>query len=166
MSSTLFSLLTASLIGVVAGAAYRDFRGGRARVWPTLLLALGAAAVWLMARPQQQLETKGGSDVGVAVVLCYGAMLLGMVAQYGYAQGERRQRRFRFEPVSFMMPIFASPIIFIPLLSLTTDLSVGGAFTQSKLMVYLVAFQNGFFWKSFFEQQRQRAVKETAHAAA
>jgi len=165
MSSTLFYLLTASLAGVVAGAAYRDFRRGHARVWPTVLLALGAAAVWLAARPQQ-LETKGGSDVSVAVVLCYGAMLLGMVAQYGYAQGERRQRRFRFELVGFMMPIFASPIIFIPLLSLTTDLSVGGAFTQSKLMVYLVAFQNGFFWKSFFEQQRQRAVEGTQRAAA
>ena len=165
MSSTLFLLLTVSLAGLVAGAAYRDFVRGPARIWPTVLIALGATAVWFAARPHG-LETKGDSDVSVAVVLCYLAMLLGMVAQYGYAQGERRQRRFRFELVSFMMPIFASPIIFIPLLSLTADLSLGGAFTQSKLMVYLVAFQNGFFWKSFFEQQRQRVTEQTAQARA
>jgi hypothetical protein len=28
-------------------------------------------------------------------------------------------------------------------------------------MVYLVAFQNGFFWKNFFEQ-RQKAAEHTA----
>jgi hypothetical protein len=53
------------------------------------------------------------------------------------------------------MPIFASPIVFIPLLTLTTDEALaGGAFTRAKLMVYLVAFQNGFFWRNFFEQRR------------
>jgi hypothetical protein len=31
----------------------------------------------------------------------------------------------------------------------------GGAFTRAKLMVYLVAFQNGFFWKKLFEQRRR-----------
>jgi hypothetical protein len=25
-------------------------------------------------------------------------------------------------------------------------------------MVCLVAFQNGFFWKSFFEERRQKAI--------
>jgi ABC-type glycerol-3-phosphate transport system permease component len=162
MSPTLFFLLIASLVGLIGVVAYRDFtRPEGARLWPTGLLAVLAAATWWLARPDG-LETKGGSDVGVAVVLCYLAMLFGMVAQYGYAQGERGRRRFRFELVSFLMPIFASPIIFIPLLSLTAELSVGGAFTQSKLMVYLVAFQNGFFWKGFFEQQRKRAVEQAA----
>jgi hypothetical protein len=31
-------------------------------------------------------------------------------------------------------------------------------------MVYLVAFQNGFFWKSFFEQRR-KTVEEGLHNA-
>ena len=35
------------------------------------------------------------------------------------------------------------------------------AFTKAKLMVYLVSFQNGFFWKSFFER-RQKAVEQEA----
>jgi hypothetical protein len=38
-------------------------------------------------------------------------------------------------------------------------MSIGGAFTKAKLMVYLVAFQNGFFWKSFFEQSRQKTLE-------
>jgi len=53
--------------------------------------------------------------------------------------------------------------VFILLLTITTDVSLSGAFKKSKLMVYLVAFQNGFFWKSFFEERRQKA---TASAAA
>jgi hypothetical protein len=57
----------------------------------------------------------------------------------------------------FLMPIFASPIVFIPLLTLTSEVAMGGAFTRPKLMVYLVAFQNGFFWKSFFEQRKAEA---------
>ena len=48
----------------------------------------------------------------------------------------------------------AAQTAFIPLLTLTSEVAIGGAFTRAKLMVYLVAFQNGFFWKSFFEQRR------------
>ena len=92
-------------------------------------------------------------------------MLLGMIAHYGYTQAERRKKRFTFEPMSFFMPIFASPIVFIPLLAIMSDVSDGGAFTHGKLMVYLVAFQNGFFWKSFFDQQK-RTVEQTTHAKA
>jgi hypothetical protein len=35
-------------------------------------------------------------------------------------------------------------------------------------MIYLVAFQNGFFWKGFFEKQRrehQRAAPDLARAS-
>ena len=56
------------------------------------------------------------------------------------------------------MPILVSPIVFIPLLTLTSELGAGGAFTRARLMAYLVAFQNGFFWKQLFEQRRQTAV--------
>jgi hypothetical protein len=160
MSTELSWALIASVIGLAVSVGYLDIRRhGRIRPWLIVLVAGAATAVWILARPAG-LETKGTIDEGLAIAVCYVAMLLGMVAQYGYAQAERGRRRFRFDLVSFMMPIFASPIVFIPLLSITTDLTLSGAFTQSKLMVYLVAFQNGFFWKSFFEQQRQRAVEQ------
>ena len=97
----------------------------------------------------------------VATALCYAAMLLGMIAQYFYKQAERGDKKLSFEPLEFLMPIFASPIVFIPLLTITSDLALTGAFTKGKLMVYLVAFQNGFFWKSFFEQRRKAAEHES-----
>ena len=67
----------------------------------------------------------------------------------------------------FLMPIFASPIVFIPLLTITSDVAMGGgAFTKSKLMVYLVAFQNGFFWKGFFDKARHKAQGTRLEAPA
>jgi hypothetical protein len=64
------------------------------------------------------------------------------------------------------MPIFASPIVFVPLLTLTTDVASGGVLGDGKLMVYLVAFQNGFFWKGFFEQRRAQAQPKAADTPA
>jgi hypothetical protein len=85
-------------------------------------------------------------------------MPLGMMAEYGYAKAERGETTFTFELMPFLMPISACPIVVLPLLTLTTgDAMVGGAFTRAKLMVYFVAFHNGFFWKGFFEQRRMAA---------
>ena len=53
------------------------------------------------------------------------------------------------------MPIFVSPIVFIPLLTVITDVNTTGAFAQPKLMVYFIAFQNGFFWRAFFAGEFQ-----------
>ena len=89
-------------------------------------------------------------------------MLLGMTAEYAYSLAERASRgeaRVKFDALTFLMPVFASPIVFIPLLTLTSEIGAGGgAFTRARLMVYLVAFQNGFFWKQLFEQRRQAAT--------
>ena len=111
------------------------------------------------------MESKGTIDETGPVVFCYLAMLLGMFAEYGYSQAEHGHTRLTFVLMDFLMPVFASPIVFIPLLTITADMAEGGAFTRSKLMVYLVAFQNGFFWKSFFEQRR-KAVQDGGLRAA
>jgi hypothetical protein len=60
------------------------------------------------------------------------------------------------------MPILASPIVFIPLLTIAGEVNAPGILSRAKLMVYFVAFQNGFFWKSFFEQRRQVIASEHA----
>jgi hypothetical protein len=142
-----------SLAGLLAGLIVSDiWRRRPRRVWPTAVMLVVSVGVYVFAF-REEVESKGAVDEGIAVVLSYVAMLLGMVAAYFYAQAERGRRRFRWEPMTFMMPIFASPIVFIPLLEII-DVSDGGAFTKAKLMVYLVAFQNGFFWKGFFEKKR------------
>jgi drug/metabolite transporter (DMT)-like permease len=156
-------MLLASLAGLTVGVAYADlWRRRPRRLWPTLAVVVVSAAVSVAisgAVSPPGLETKGPVEEGVAVVLCYLAMLSGMAAQYAYAQAERGRRRLKWEPLAFLMPVFASPIVFIPLLTIMTDIQLGGAFTKAKLMVYLVAFQNGFFWKGFFERQRETAAE-------
>jgi hypothetical protein len=157
MSRELSFLMMASLAGLVMGVAYADlWRRQPRRWWPTLALVAASCLLSVLVFPKD-VETKGAVEEGVAVVVCYLSMLLGMAAEYGYAQAESGRRRFKWEPMSFLMPIFASPIVFIPLLTIIGDMTLGGAFTKAKLMVYLVAFQNGFFWKGFFEQRREAA---------
>ena len=159
MSRPLILIVLASLIGLILGVAYADIGRRRSRrVVPTAMLVAVAIGVFSFAF-RDSVETKGTIDETVPIVFCYVAMLLGMFAEYGYAQSERGSRNLTFEPMTFLMPIFASPIVFIPLLTITADMQLGGALTKSKLMVYLVAFQNGFFWKSFFEERRQKALE-------
>jgi hypothetical protein len=154
MSEILGALLTMSVLALGAGLTYRMVaRGQTRRLALAVVLGLAVAVVTLIVPGRA--ETKGDIGEIASVVFCYLCMLAGMMAEYFYDQGKRGRRRFRFELVTFLMPIFASPIVFIPLLTLTTDEALaGGAFTRAKLMVYLVAFQNGFFWRNFFEQRR------------
>jgi len=160
MSERLGVILIVSVVALAACLVYRMLERGHPRRLASAF-ALGVAiAIVTMIAPSRA-GTRGG-DIGelASVVFCYLCMLAGMMAEYGYAQAERGRKKFKFEIVTFMMPIFASPIVFIPLLTLTTDEAMaGGAFTRVKLMVYLVAFQNGFFWKSFFEQRRLAAAQ-------
>jgi hypothetical protein len=169
MSPTLSFMVVLSILGVSVGISLLDVIGRRVwRLAASVLLA--GVAVWIYASAAPaDLETKGPADESIAVSLCYIAMLFGMAAQYFYRQADAGAEKLTLEPIEFLMPIFASPIVFIPLLTITPDLSVGGALTKPKLMVYLVAFQNGFFWKSFFEEKKQRlkaAPEETQARAA
>jgi hypothetical protein len=153
MSPRLGIILTVSVLALAVGLVYRMFARGQTRRLASAL-ALGLALAVVMLIVPAPVATRGGEEIA-SVVICYVCMLLGMTAEYGYSKAERGETTFRFELMPFLMPIFASPIVFIPLLSLMTeDAMSGGAFTRAKLMVYLVAFQNGFFWKSFFEQRR------------
>ena len=154
-------MLKLSLAAVAAELLYRLVT--RSAPLPRRVLAL-AAGVGLYALAPAVVQTKDGLDEAAAIVVCYLSMVLGMMAQYVYDQAERGNDRLELNWMTFLMPIFASPIVFMPLLTLTSEVGMGGAFTRAKLMVYLVAFQNGFFWKSFFEQRRI-AVRRDVPAA-
>ena len=160
MSRELAMILMVSAAGLTLGVGYLHLVRGRPRRYLfTALFAGLTVSVYLLAFPDAAIESKGAVQEGMAVAFCYLSMVLGMAAQYFYKQAERGDRRLTFEVMEFLMPIFASPIVFIPLLTITSDMMLSGPFTKSKLMIYLVAFQNGFFWKSFFEQRRQKAVE-------
>jgi drug/metabolite transporter (DMT)-like permease len=166
MQRELGIILTASMICLIGTVAYRDIvRRRPGRYLPTVVLGGLALGVYTFVFPER-VETKGSIDETAAIVVCYLAMLSGMIAEYFYTQAEQGARKLSFEPMAFLMPIFASPIVFIPLLTITSDVAIGGAFTRAKLMVYLVAFQNGFFWKGFFEQRRAKARESPASLLA
>jgi len=161
MSTLITVLLACCLVGLLIGIFYRNIR---ARRWRRLILQCIVLSIVVLLLNiwfgfPRILETKGAGEERIAeiiaVVLCYVCMVAGMVAQYFFSQGQQGRTKFTFEIVPFLMPIFASPIIFIPLLTLLLrDSQMTGALEKSKLMVYFVAFQNGFFWKDMFERQR------------
>jgi hypothetical protein len=156
MSQIFSVILGVSVLALIAGLLYRLFqRDQKGRMASAIVLGLALAVVTVIAPPSTRLRADGQIEEVASVVFCYVCMVLGMMAEYAYAQAERGRRRFKFEPMTFLMPIFASPIVFIPLLTLTIAPSLpDSAISTQKLMVYLVAFQNGFFWRSFFEQRR------------
>jgi hypothetical protein len=165
MSATLAFVLSVSLAAIAGELLYRIATKDReARLVPRVITLLAAGAILFLLRPSQ-VDKMGSIAETASMIICYAAMVLGMAAEYGYSIAERRTRgeTSSFDMLTFLMPIFASPIVFIPLLTLTSELGAGGgAFTRARLMVYLVAFQNGFFWKQLFEQRRQ-SVTSVAH---
>ena len=133
MSNELHGILLASLGGFTLLLAWRTL--GRARLGGALgALMLAALGFWVVTKlAPGATQAKGTTEDVVSVVLCYLSMLGGMLAEYGYAQAERGERRLKFDVMSFLMPVFASPIVFIPLLTIATEVTAGGAFTLLSL---------------------------------
>ena len=152
MSAVLYITLIGSLALLVAEFGYRVVTMKPGLLSRALVIVAGAALVYAVV--PGRVDQMGGVDESAALILSYAAMLAGMLAEHGYGRIERNER-LRLD-ATILLPILASPIVFIPLLTLTSEIGGGGAFTRAKLMVYLVAFQNGFFWKTFFEQQRKK----------
>jgi len=165
MSATLAFVLSISLAAIAGELLYRiATRSKEARLVPRVMTLIAAGGILFLLRPGR-VDHMGSLDETASMIICYASMLLGMAAEYGYSIAERKTRgeSTTFDTLTFLMPIFASPIVFIPLLTLTAELgAAGGAFSRTRLMVYLVAFQNGFFWKQLFEQRRQ-SVTSIAH---
>ena len=159
MPAPVYWTLVASLVGAVVGLVVFAARQRDRRLWiVTVLVGIVSAGVW-HATPTP-FETRGENSQEIAAVtICYIAMLLGMMAQYVYVQAEKGAQELTFNALTFVMPILASPIVFIPLLTIAAEVNSPGILSHAKLMVYLVAFQNGFFWKGFFEQRRREVAE-------
>ena len=151
-------VLMLSFGGMIAGIAWY-FRSKKH--WrPTLLGLAGLAMVFVFFHFAfsfpKTIETKDAAQETVLVVVCYLATLLGMAAQYIYTLSEKENKKFQIKLL--VMPICASPIVFIPLLTMIQSVDLtAGVFSSSKLMIYLVAFQNGFFWREILGRRRKEA---------
>lgn len=163
MSTLLLALEVFSLVGAATILLYQARRTPRESL-PLLGLILILAAVPLALLPLDQAITARGTPDGELwfLIALYGCLLLGMLAQHVYIRFSRpRRRRHKLDVGLFLAPVFASPIVFIPLLAVVqaagVDLYQAHA---ARLMLFLIAFENGFFWKTIFDQRREAFREE------
>jgi hypothetical protein len=105
-----------------------------------------------LLRPEDATISKG-SEAAAAdwpiYVIAYLSMVAGMFCQYFYTLfSKEAAQRPLFDLGSFVAPLFVSPIIFVPLCSI---LGVGEHAETGRYMIFLVAFENGFFFKGYFD---------------
>ena len=97
----------------------------------------------------------GGFANWPTYAVVYAAMVAGMLSQYLYdwltkAPDDKTPFRWR----SFLAPALVSPIIFVPLCG---TLDSGANAEKGMFMLLLLAFENGFFFKSYFEERAKAA---------
>ena len=127
------------------------------------LVLLGAAILMLyflfFSRSATEPKGDGGNDIYVVIIL-YGCMFLGMLAEQGYSHfsqpRSKRRKGKKFDIGPLLVPVFTSPIIFIPLFAALQNEELDILkITAPRLMVFLVAFENGFFRKGYLEKRRE-----------
>jgi hypothetical protein len=84
----------------------------------------------------------------ISAVALYAFVLLGMVANHFFYLKEK------FSWMSFIRPLLVSPIVLLPLLG-TVENRVDVESTQAVCFAIL-AFQNGFFWRTVFDHAQRR----------
>jgi len=151
----------------------------RAPKWSTLSLNLLGLALYVLLLHSlfgfpslEELQSKGGegNQFLVLALAMYACMLVGMAAEYlyHYFDGPSPVAK-KFDIGTFLKPFLISPLVFVPLAaslqSANLDLS---HFDAPRLMVFLVAFENGFLWRGYFSRKLSESAKgaEPAGAAA
>jgi hypothetical protein len=160
------TIVVIALVGLAAlsvGAFAKERRLG-----PLLLsIAVLAGLAWFLRRlfgfpvAQPIPASKGLTPSELPVIgVLFACMLLGMLAHWLYVWlGTPQGKRRKFDFGLFVAPILASPIIFIPLLASQQNTYLSLAqLDVPRFMVFLVAFENGFFWKEYFDNLKKKAA--------
>lgn len=164
MSPLTIWLTGISLIGLLALSFFHFLKFKRIVQFISQLVILGATFgfLYVFFYSSETPVARGENELNIySVIVLYGFMLLGMLAHYAYHRFSRPSRhRKKFDFGLFIAPVFTSPIIFLPLLSAMQNANIDLMhLTTPKLMVFLVAFENGFFWKEYFDNRRQLKEK-------
>jgi hypothetical protein len=165
-----FTLLTAGMIValtiilVVSALQSHTYRGLLVELTGLLAFAALLNICFGFPVPRDGMTPKGSrNDIVIASVL-FGCMVTGMIAHFFYvhfALPRSKRVRTKFDWGGLVAPMFASPIVFIPLLAAFQNADID--LTQlsiPRMMIFFLAFQNGFFWKQYFEQRAQATQKE------
>lgn len=65
---------------------------------------------------------------------------------------EERKRKAKIKWRPLIKPLIISPIIFLAVMNQLEQIGGGGEGLKANIMQFILAFQNGFFWKTIFEQ--------------
>jgi hypothetical protein len=165
MSNLMIRLISFSVVTLAALSVYRGIQNKNWRLLTLQIIALVLCLVLLRGLFDFPSVPKPLIDRGddeeqqevYFVIVLYFCMLLGMGGQYLFNRFEHPEtERKKFDVGLFIAPVFASPIIFIPLLAALQNADIDLVrLTVPKTMVFFVAFENGFFWKAYFDQRRQ-----------
>jgi hypothetical protein len=122
--------------------------------WLAVLAACGGVYFYAFESPSH-LQAKGEQSSGPAMIVLYICMLVGMACHYLYSYFVKpKLKRESFEFGLLIAPVFASPIIFAPLWAAFQD--AGVTLSPLRYAAFFVAFENGFFWKEFFDNRSRR----------
>jgi predicted permease len=162
MSPLLFTITTLSLIGLFVLSIQRFRRYRKGKVFCIQLIIIFGCLFFLyflFFRLEIPVAKGDRSNEIYFVIVLYISMLLGMFAHYGYFRLTQKKGKKTSDFGLFIAPVFTSPIIFLPLLSAfqTADVDLRNL-TIPKLMIFIIAFENGFFWKEYFDNRRKEKL--------
>ena len=167
MSPLMTAIVAVAFVGLIALSFFTLARHGRPRPFLFSIAVLGGLALILhrlfgfpAAQPISASKSLGSNDLPIIGVL-FACMLLGMLAHWLYVWLEiPKLKRPTFDFGLFIAPVLASPIIFVPLLASLQNANLDlSRLDTPGFMAFMVAFENGFFWKEYFDNRKSKAVQ-------
>jgi len=87
-------------------------------------------------------------------------MVLGMASEALYQYFDAPADKRRFDIGTFVKPFLVSPLVFMPLAASLENANLDlSQFDAPRLMVFLVAFENGFLWRGYFSRKLAESTR-------
>ena len=158
MSLTSTAVLSVCFMALIVISIYTFLRERNPTGLAVHLILIGSLAMLLnhlFGFPGHLVSRASDDQETHRLIVLFLAVLSGMIAQHAYCYLEQpRARRKNLRPAVLLAPLFLSPIVFIPVLVAFQNAGVDYEVSVSaRLMLFLVAFENGFFWKEFIEHR-------------
>ncbi len=160
MSDLLNWITAVSLLALAVVLFYRDYK---ASTWKGFILhaAILLVCIAFLWRFYGFLTTKpvarGDNNEVYFIIVLYLFMVVGMLASYAFQHfSKEKTERKEWDFGLFLVPVLVSPIIFIPLLTVFQQANSD----SSRMVMFLVAFQNGFLWKEYFDHKRKKMTQD------
>jgi len=104
---------------------------------------------------------EANADVRPLVLALFLCMLVGMGAEYLYHYLDSQDAKFNWK--SFAKPFLISPLVFVPLAASLQNAKIDlSQFDIPVLMLFLVAFENGFLWRGYFTRKLSQSQEGLA----